>query len=317
MQLIRRPERHLSPSPLAVAIGNFDGLHMGHRAVITEMKSLAARAGLTPTVLTFEPHPRSFFAPHTPPFKLEPLHMKLRRLRAAGVERVVIPRFNADFAALSPEQFLNDVLASQLKAKIVVTGENFAFGAKRAGTSDMLRTWGIAQGVTVETVKPVVMTDGTICSSTAVRQALMAGDMARAQQLLGRPYAIIGPVVHGDKRGAGLGFPTANMNLPPQVKLPAYGVYAVKVQVRHSAAYSNKTFDAVANFGLRPTVGHASAPRLEVHLFDFTGNLYGLRLDLCFIARLREEKRFDSLSQLTAQIAIDCIEAKKVLEHGA
>jgi riboflavin kinase/FMN adenylyltransferase len=314
MQLIRYLDKPLK-SPSAVAIGNFDGLHLGHQAVIAQMQALAARHGLVPTVLTFEPHPRAFFTPHTQPFKLESLPMKLRHLREAGVECLAMPRFDAAFAALTPEQFLHEVLGTQLKAKAVITGDNFAFGAKRAGTSDGLRAWGKANGIIIETVEPVVMADGTVCSSTAVRASVSEGNMVRAAQLLGRPYAIAGRVMHGDKRGHGLGFPTANVAVPLHLKLPATGVYAVRARVIHSPVYAGKTYDAVANFGLRPTVANTTAPRLEAHLFDFAGDLYGARLEIDFIARLREEKRFDTLAALTAQIAADCVDAKTALRQ--
>lgn len=312
MHLNRYPERQPVPSPTAVAIGNFDGLHLGHRAVIAAMRDLASQNGLAATVLTFEPHPRFFFAPHTPPFRLEPLHRKLRRLKEAGIAQVVIPRFNAAFAALTPQQFLDEVLGRQLKAKAVVTGDNFVFGARRAGSVADLNAWGRAHGVAVTTVNPVVMEDGAVCSSSAVRRLVGEGQMPRAQALLGRLYSITGRVVHGDQRGHDLGFPTANIALPPAVKLPATGVYAVRATVH--AAYGSKTHDAVANFGFRPTVSHVTVPRLEVHLFDSHGDLYGARLEVHFYAHLREEKRFETLAALTAQIAADCVDAKSVLK---
>lgn len=317
MQLLRYPARQPAPTPSAVAIGNFDGLHLGHQAVIAQMKTLAAEQGLVPTVLTFEPHPRAFFAPHSAAFRLEPVHMKLRHLRAEGVARVAAPRFNAAFATLTPDQFLDGILGRALQAKVIVTGENFAFGNKRAGSSATLRAWGEANNVVITTVRPVILADGTICSSTAVRQALSESDMERARILLGRPYQISGRVVHGDHRGREIGFPTANVSLPVGVKLPGYGVYAVRVTRGNRDGSKGKTYNGVANFGLRPTIGDATAPRLEVHLFDFTGELYGARLTVDFFVRIREEKRFASLGALTSQIAEDCLVAKTALQHGA
>jgi riboflavin kinase/FMN adenylyltransferase len=313
MLLIRHPARRPLDRPTAVAIGNFDGLHRGHMAVIARMKALAAAQGLVPTVLTFEPHPRAFFAPHMPFFRLEPLQVKLRRLRAADIACVVVPRFDETFAALGPAQFLDEVLGRQLQAKAVITGENFAFGRQRAGNSGVLRSWGEECAIAVALEPPVVMADGTVCSSTAVRMAVGEGNMARAAQLLGRPYHVSGRVVHGDGRGAGLGFATANLALPPRLKLPAHGVYAVRVRCPQSTAYGSRIFDGVANFGTRPTVAQGALPRLEVHLFDFSGELYGARLEVDVIARLREEKRFDSLAALTHQIAEDCLAAKTAL----
>jgi riboflavin kinase/FMN adenylyltransferase len=305
MQLIRQlPAIH--DRPTAVAIGNFDGLHLGHQAVLAEMVLAANAHHLVPSVLTFEPHPRRFFAPHAPYFRLKRLSTKLRRLRTAGVERVYMPHFNAAFAALTAEAFLQDVLATKLGARVVVTGEDFAFGKNRSGNVAMLRAWGPAHGMEVINVA-AVMVDGVACSSSAVRQAIAGGDMAQAAMLLGRPYAIAGGVVHGDGRGAQLGFATANVALAPGLKLPAYGVYAVR------ALLHDKPHDGVANFGVRPTVAHGAAASLEVHLFDTPGMIYGERMEVQFIRKLRDERKFDSLAALTGQISEDCAAAKIAL----
>ncbi len=307
---MRYPARQTARAPASVAIGNFDGLHRGHRAVIEAMQSIARAEGLLPTVLTFEPHPRLFFAPHTPAFRLEPVAMKLRHLKEAGVAAVALPRFDACFAALTAQQFLDEVLKTTLNAKAVITGENFAFGAKRSGTSALLREWGVREGIAVETLAPVALADGTVVSSTAIRDALTRGDMPRAALLLGRPYTLRGMVVHGDKRGASLGFPTANIAMPSRIKLPAYGVYAVY------ATLHGKRYDAVANLGVKPTINASHAPMLEVHILETVGSFYGQKLQVEFVAQLRPEKRFDSLAALTAQIARDCIAAKAALELG-
>ena len=308
MHILRHLDSGAPLSPSAVAIGNFDGLHRGHQAVIAAMKAIAARDGLVPTVLTFEPHPRLFFAPHTPPFRLEPLAMKLRRLAQHGVARVVIPRFDTAFAARTPQQFLDDILHKTLRTSAVITGENFAFGAKRAGTSAELQRWGAAQNITIASVPPLTLADGTVVSSTAIRHALATGDMARVAELFGRPYRVRARVVHGDGKGVGLGFPTANMLMPHGVKLPAYGVYAVRVQL------GEQRYAAVANFGVKPTVYTRHRPLLEVHLFDFSGSLYGRVMEVEFIEHIRAEKRFASLAELTAAIAQDCIAAKAALQ---
>jgi riboflavin kinase/FMN adenylyltransferase len=308
MQLIRHlPEK--SDRASAVAIGNFDGLHRGHQAVIAAMTLAATAEKLVPSVLTFEPHPRRFFAAHMPAFRLEKLAVKLRRLRAAGVERLAMPHFNAAFAGMEAQVFLDEVLGRQLGARVVVTGENFAFGKNRGGDSSLLRAWGATHGVNIITV-PSLLADGVACSSSGVRQAIGAGDMALAKLLLGRFYALEGRVQHGDGRGAQLGFATANIALPAFLKLPAHGVYAVRATIRGVA------YDAVANLGVRPTVGGQTHPSLEVHLFDYAGVLYGERMEVAFVQKLRDEKRFDSLGALTAQIAGDCAAAKIALANA-
>lgn len=310
MQLIRYPERTPAEQATAVAIGNFDGLHLGHAAVIDTMKHAAQQQGLASAVLTFEPHPRRYFSPDAPMFRIEPVSGKLRRLKEAGVQQVYAPRFGADFAALTAQQFLDRVLKEQLKAKVVVTGENFAFGKGREGNIDTLREWGAKNGVEIITVGAVTA-NGEACSSSAIRQALAAGDMAQARALLGHAYSITGRVVRGAEKGRQLGFPTANIHLAKGMKLPHYGVYAVRV-----LGYQDKQFDAVANLGIKPTVG-SKHPTLEAHLFDFSGELYGRKLTIVFGLKLRDEKKFESLAQLTHQIAEDCLAAKKALETTA
>lgn len=312
MKLIRYPHTQSSPAPSAVAIGNFDGLHKGHQAVLAAMQTGAE--GLVPSVLTFEPHPRRLFAPAAPAFRLEPLRSKLRRLREAGVQQVFAPRFDKQFAAMTAEDFMLRVLHDQLNAKLVVTGENFAFGAGRAGNIAMLRAFGERHGMQVMTVAPV-MAEGEICSSTSIRHALGLGHMAHAQALLGRPYSISGRVVHGDQRGRQLGFATANLLLPHWLKLPLYGVYAVRVQVQGHAAYTHP-LTGVANLGVRPTVAAHGPPSLEVHLFDFHGDIYGYKLQVELLQHLRGEKKFDSLAALTHQIAEDSEKARAYFAGG-
>lgn len=305
MQLIRHlPLTH--DRPTAVAIGNFDGLHLGHRAVIEAMQAAAKARGAVPSVLTFEPHPRRLFAPSAPSFRLESLAVKLARLRAAGVERCYMPRFDAAFAGLSADRFLEEVLKQSLGACAVVTGENFAFGHKRGGDVHYLCRWGVAEGVAISTVPPVVQA-GEICSSSAVRAAVMGGDMAQSARLLGREYTLAGRVVHGDARGREMGYPTANLALSPGLVRPAYGIYAVWVRV------DGEVYPGAASFGVRPTVYAAGAELFEVHLLDTARDLYGKKLEVALVARLRGEEKFDSLEALIAQIDVDCMEAKRVL----
>lgn len=302
--------RHLPTSlerPTAVAVGNFDGLHRGHQAVISALHRTSGAYDLSPTVLTFEPHPRRFFNPAGENFRLERLRTKLGRFEQEGIETVVMPRFNGDFAAITADAFMERVLKTQLHAKVVVVGENFVFGYKRAGDIDLLRRWGKYNDVEVVAVPPLLVGD-VICSSSAVRTAIKAGDMQHAARLLGRSYMLSGRVVHGDGRGRTIGFPTANIALPRDVLLPAYGVYAIY------AGIGRATYKGVANVGIRPTIGGGLKPQLEVHLFDAVENMYGQMMWIFMIRQLRTETKFDSLDALAEQIARDCISAREVLE---
>lgn len=307
MQLFRTLPHH-ADSPTAIAIGNFDGLHCGHQAVIAAMQHAAAMDGLVPSVMTFTPHPRRFFQPSSPNFALEPIAQRLARLAALGVLRVYMPRFNAAFAAMPAEAFLHGILQRSMGARAVVVGDDFVFGHARRGNAAMLRAWGTANGVAIHTIPPVTVC-GEACSSSTVRGAIDAGDMPRAERLLGRTYRLQGRVMHGEKRGRMLGFPTANVALPPGILLPVCGVYAVM------ATHGNRVYAGVANLGLRPTVGAQSRPSLEVHLFDTDVMLYGTRLSVHFHQYLRGEQRFEGLEALTAQIAADCVQARAVLEN--
>ncbi len=305
--------RHLpdaAPAPTAVAIGNFDGLHRGHMAVIGAMREAATAKGLVPSVLTFEPHPRRFFKPDAPVFRLARLRDKLAGLREAGVKQVVMPRFDSEFAQLSAHDFLDQVLAKQLGAKVVVTGENFAFGHQRGGDVAMLKAWGKKHNIEIITISPVRI-DGDICSSSAIRAAIAAGDVAKATKLLGHGYKISGRIVHGDARGREIGFPTANVFLPPQLLLPAHGVYAVR------ATLDGAPLGGVANLGIRPTVAVDNLPSFEVHLFDMRQEIYGKILHVQLVDKLRGEMKFSGVDSLAAQIKKDCEMARDVLGRAA
>lgn len=308
MQLIRSLDDYRADAPLALAIGNFDGLHCGHQAVIAQMQAVAEQQGLLPAILTFEPHPRRFFAPSLPGFRLQTLHDKLGMLRAMGVQRVFALRFNAAMAGRTAEQFLR-MLRQQMGVQAVITGENFVFGKDRAGDMALLRAWGREHGMQAQAMAPVTVA-GEACSSTRVRDALAAGNMGLTAALLGRAYSLGGRVRHGDKRGRELGYPTANILPSPVMKLPRYGVYAV------TATCGARRWQGVANLGVRPSVVHAGRPQLEVHLFEMTGDLYGQRLRVDFHAHLRDEKRFDSLPALTHQIALDAQQARQRLKES-
>jgi len=305
MKLIRHLPAH-ADAATAVAIGNFDGLHLGHQAVLAAMARAAQANGLVPSVLTFEPHPRRFFAPASPPFRIERLSTKLRRLREASVERVYMPRFNKAFSSLTAEQFLDEVLGTQLGAKAVITGENFAFGKDRGGDIHTLRAWGQRNGVEIVAVPPVRFGEA-ICSSSAIRAALAAGDVVAAKHLLGRFYGLEGRVVHGEGKGRELGYPTANISLPPTLKLPAYGIYAVRVTI------DGRPFDGAASLGIKPTMGVYNRPTLEVYVFDLERDLYGKTLVLTFVDYLRAEKRFSGIDTLVEQIRADCETARTIL----
>ena len=241
-------------------------------------------------------------------FRIARLRDKLAGLREAGVRQVVMPRFNSTFAQILPEDFLDRVLAKQLGAKVVVTGENFAFGHKRGGDSEMLKAWGIKHNIEVVTILPIRV-GGEICSSSAIRSAITSGDVAHAATLLGHDYIISGTVIHGDGRGRTIGFPTANISLPPSLLLPAHGVYAVR------ATLDGVKMEGVANLGVRPTVAVDNRTALEVHLFDTRQEIYGKKLSVQLVDKLRDEMKFDGLAALTAQIKKDCEMAKKQLSR--
>ena len=298
----------------AIAIGNFDGVHRGHRRVIEQACEAARRIGCPAAAMTFAPHPRRFFRPDQPPFLLTRLRGRLRRIAAIGVDQVHLLRFDARLAALSPEEFVDGLLVGGLGVRHVSVGYDFVFGRGRAGTAAFLAARLAAAGLGASIVAPVSSGSGAgdeVFSSTAARQALADGDTARAAGILGRFFEIEGRVAPGDRRGRTIGFPTANLRLGDYVR-PRLGVYAVRVGIDGAGG----GHDGVANLGLRPTFGGDSEPRLEVHLFDFAGDLYGRRLCVELRAFLRPERRFDGLDALKAQIAEDAAAARRVLAGG-
>jgi riboflavin kinase/FMN adenylyltransferase len=296
----------VASSPVALTIGNFDGVHNGHQAMLARLVAAARARGLTATVLTFEPHPREFFAPQSAPTRLTNVREKLELLAAHGVDRVHIRRFSAAFAALSPEAFVERMLVGTLAARWVLVGDDFRFGAKRAGDFAFLADAARRHGFDLEAM-PTVSDGGVRVSSSAVREALARGELARAHALLGRAYSISGRVVHGNKLGRALGFATANVQLKHN-RPPLWGIFAVRV---HGIGASPRP--GVASLGIRPTVHAAGKPVLEVHLFDFTGELYGAHLRVEFLAKLRDEEKYADLDTLKAQIARDCVAARDVL----
>ena len=291
---------------VALTIGNFDGVHRGHQAMLARLIEAADDLALASAVLTFDPHPREFFAPHAAPPRLSTLRGKLERFAAQGIERVYVARFDGALAGLAPEAFIDDVLVRRLGARWVLVGEDFRFGNARAGDLAALR--GVARSFSVEAMRTVAV-DGERASSTTVRDALAAGDFVRATALLGRPYTLAGRVAHGAKLGRTLGFPTANLRL--KQRPPLTGVFAVRV---HGIAAEPRA--GVASLGVRPTVTERGAPLLEVFLFDFDEPLYGRRIVVEFLHKLRDEARFPDLGALTRQMHRDAAEAREFFAAG-
>src|SRR5438309_3972554 len=280
---------------VALTVGNFDGIHRGHQTMLERLRAGAGKRGLASCVLTFEPHPREFFSPRAAPTRLTSLREKLELLAAHGVERVHVQRFSRSFAALAPEAFVEQVLAKRLRARWLLIGEDFRFGAKRVGDLALLKTLGDCYGYEVETM-PTVMHAGSRVSSSAVRTALAAGDLAAAETLLARTYSISGRVVHGRKLGRELGFATANVQLKHN-RHPLTGIYAAKVHGIGAGARP-----AVASLGVRPTITASGRAVLEVHVFDFSGDLYAAHLRVALLHKIRDEGKYPDLETLEVQI---------------
>ena len=299
-----------SQFPTALTIGNFDGVHRGHQAMLARLRQRAQALGLRACVLTFEPHPLELFAPQTAPTRLTSLREKLELLAAQGIECVQVNRFDRAYANRSPQDFIEQVLLAGLGMRWLLIGDDFRFGAHRAGDFALLRQASAIHGFGLEAMHTVEH-EGVRVSSSAVRTALAAGKLDAAQALLGRPYSISGRVVHGDKLGRQIGFPTANVQLRHN-RPPLSGIFAVRTldgdgQVRYGAA----------SLGLRPTVDNSGRAKLEVHLFDFDGELYGRHLRVEFLHKIRDEEKFPSLEALKARIALDCDIAREFLAARA
>lgn len=289
-----------------VTIGNYDGVHLGHRQMLAALRRQAATHRLPATVITFEPNPREYFAPEQAPARLMRLREKLAALGGQGVSRVLLLRFDAAMQGVSAEDFIERILVQGLGARALVVGHDFRFARRREGTVATLCAAGERAGFTVEEVAAFEL-DGERVSSSLVRAALGSGDLARASRLLGDTYRISGRVRRGKQLGRRLGYPTANLALHRKV-VPLSGIFAVRV---HGAGLVGHP--AVASLGTRPTVDDRGEPLLEAHLFDFDGDLYGRQLEVEFLARLREERRFESLDALVEQMHRDEAEARAVL----
>ncbi|WP_204103321.1 MULTISPECIES: bifunctional riboflavin kinase/FAD synthetase [Spirulina sp. CCY15215] len=308
-------------TPTAIALGNFDGIHLGHRRVLQpilqEHRVLARMGGsaeiqqeywqIYPTVVTFNPHPREFFTGQSRKL-LTPLEEKVKALKGLGVEQLVLLPFNRELANLSPQAFVEEILIDRLQAQLICIGADFCFGKDRAGKAEDLQA--IAGTFHREVaIAPLEELANQRISSSRIRQALSQGDIEISQQLLDRPYSLGGKVVKGQQLGRKIGFPTANLDIPPDKFLPRYGVYAVEVE-----AIGMATLQGVINIGCRPTVNEGKTPIIEVHILNWSGDLYDRTLTVYLEKFLRPEQKFDSLNALKKQIAIDCEIARKFLE---
>jgi riboflavin kinase/FMN adenylyltransferase len=300
----------LQPVPEAlrgaiVALGNFDGFHLGHQAVVGEAIRWARAEGRPAVVATFDPHPVRHFAPDSPPFRLTTLDQRQELFAAAGADAMLVIHFGAEVAGMTALEWIEHGLAGHLGAVGVVTGEDFTFGKGRSGNAQVLASEGPRFGLSARAVGPVTL-EGEVVSSSRIRDALLAGDCATATRLLTRPFAIRGPVQHGDKLGRTINFPTANIDIGAYLR-PRYGIYAVTGRLP-----DGRLLKGAANLGIRPTF---DPPKelLEPHFFDFSGDLYGQEIEVAFHHFLRPEAKFDGLDALVAQIARDCDDARQLL----
>jgi len=289
-------------------IGNFDGLHLGHKAILDQVKDKAKESSSASLVFFTEPHASEYFAAKddntTPPPRICPWREKVKLLKNFGIDFAFFLQFNKSLKTMTPQSFLDDVLA-QLNLKNLIIGDDFRFGAHRAGDFELLKNWGKSNGIDV-IVNETVLSDGKRVSSTRIREALLNSDFDLAKKLLGRPYTFSGKVVFGQQLGRIIGVPTANLWIPKQ-RLPIAGVYAV------NCLLAGESFNGIANMGIRPTVD-GSKPVLEIHIFNFSESIYGQRLTVEFKNKLRDEKKFDNIDLLKEQILQDISQAKKILE---
>ena len=302
MVVLRHPPASAA-RPAAITIGNFDGVHLGHRAMIERVTRAARRLGIASCVMTFEPHPREFFAPDQAPTRLTSLREKLELLAGLGVDQTLVCRFDYDLARIAAQEFIDRILVQGMGARYVLVGDDFRFGARRLGDFDLLAASAASGGFEVERMQSVEV-DGVRVSSTAVRERLAAGDLDGAARLLGRVYSITGRVVRGERLGRELGFPTANVRM--HHNRPALmGIFAVEV-----VGLGVRPVPGAASLGVRPTVHSGAVPVLEVHLFDFDRDIYGRRVQVRFLRKLRDEEKYPDLATLAAAIGRDVENAK-------
>ena len=313
MKVFRGLPNDRARAPCALTIGNFDGVHRGHQALLARVVGAARNLQLEAAVMTFEPHPREFFAARSSdlaraPTRIANLRDKLESLSDAGIDRVIVEHFNEQFASMSPQDFTRRVLVEGLHVKWLMVGEDFCYGARRAGNVQMLAEAGREYGFHVETL-PAVMHDATRISSSAVRTALAAGDFVRTGDLLGHAYAISGHVIHGQKLGRTLGFPTLNLRVTHRPALA--GIFVVQVH-----GLDDSPLPAVASLGKRPTVDDSGRMLLEVHLLDVTRSCYGQLVRVEFLEKLRDEEKYDGLAALTAAINRDADQARAYFKRA-
>ena len=304
MKKIIRGFHNLSPSAqgCVATIGNFDGVHLGHQAVLSQLALKGDMLGLPATVITFEPQPTEFFLPEKAPPRLSRFREKVEALRSYSIEQLCVLRFNKVLAEMSANDFIQKLLVKGLNVRYLVVGDDFKFGKDRKGDFALLKKMGEEHDFQVVNMHTFAIAE-TRVSSTRIRQALTAGDLMLAQTLLGHPYKMSGRVAHGDKRGRTLGYPTANIHLH-RGKVPLTGVYAIRLY-----GLEDEPIEGIANVGVRPTIGEGNT-LLEVHLFDFNKDIYGENVQVYFLHKVRDEKKFDGLPALVAQIERDCQFAK-------
>jgi len=291
-----------------ITIGVFDGVHIGHKAVIKKVVKKAKSAGLKSAVVTFDPHPLKILDPNHFVPSLIALKHRIDLIKGLGIDEVLVMKFNKNVAKLSPEKFVEDILIKKMGAKYIVVGEDFCFGKGALAGTEKLKTISKERSVKIEIVSPVKK-NSHIISSTVIRRLIMNGDIHRASQLLGRPFSILGTVIKGTKLARTLGYPTANLN-PHHEVIPPVGVYAVKIRLK------GKTYSGVMNIGVRPTFynyGHDKEPEIEVHIFNFHGKIYGKDLEVIFVRKIRDERKFKTIDSLIEQIKKDSAKAEKLL----
>ena len=296
------------PSPIVLAAGVFDGMHLGHRAVLEAACESAKRIEATPVVLTFDPHPASVLRPNAPVRLLTPQDLKLQLISQSGIPHTLVVPFYEIFAQIEPEDFIELLLKGSMHLSGICIGEGWRFGRNRKGNPDLLRSIGMRSGFFTSEV-PSVCVNGHTVSSTFIRQALTIGDIEKANRCLGRPFSVSGVVVEGDRLGARIGFPTANIATDGR-QYPADGVYVIEVST------GGNQYQGVANLGIRPTVTSSKPRVLEAHIFQFNGNLYGVDLEVSFLHRLRPEQRFNGIEALKERIALDCAKAIDWLQQN-
>ena len=311
MNVFRGPTQFSAGPACALTIGNFDGVHRGHRALLEELKKGATEKGLVSCVMTFEPHPKEFFSPEQAPPRILNLRDKLAAFADIGIERVVVEHFNAAFAKLSPEEFVTEILVKRLNAKWILIGDDFCYGAKRAGNFASLKAAGKKYGFEVSSIH-TIQESGERISSSALRTALANGDMSQANKLLGRHYGISGHVIHGQQLGRTLGFPTLNLAVASHLhhrKPATSGIFTAQV-----IGLADKPLPAVASLGVRPTVEDEGRVLLETHIFDYQKDVYGKIITVELLEKIRDEAKYDSLDTLTQAIAADAKHARNYFQ---